>query len=226
MSGLTTKLHLLNFYNISNEYMDGLQLFGFFTYLQSDFRIARMQRLLTILFLLLAQLSMGQKYDLFEVEGEELFWRHTYEYEGSADSIRRVVVALLKSKMFTQNIIRNEAGYNGELRHYQVNCKKYGRTYANTPRIYWDGEWSGKIIVEIKDSRYRVSIYALYFENSNQPSSYYRNQNPRKGFYVKEVLRKNKTGFKKNVLADMALMSLALKDEFDIRKLTLPTGDW
>lgn len=185
-----------------------------------------MHRLLTILLLLVAQLSMGQKYDLFEVEGEELFWRHTYEYEGSADSIRRVVVALLKSKMFTQNIIRNEVGYNGELRHYQVNCKKYGRSYSNTPRIYWDGEWSGKIIVEIKDNRYRVSIYALYFENSSQPSSYYRNQNPRKGFYVKEVLKKNKTGFKKNVLADMALMSLALKDEFDIRKLSLSNGEW
>jgi hypothetical protein len=179
-----------------------------------------------IAFLLCTLPSFAQKYDLFEVEGEDLYWRNTYSYAGSADSLRSVIVSMLKSKMFTQNVIRNEIGYNGELRHYQVDCKKYGRSYTNTPRIYWDGEWTGKFIVEIRDNQYRVSIYALYFENASQPSVYYRSPVPRKGFYIKEVVKKNKTGFKKSVLADMALMSLSLKDQFDIRNHNPAIKDW
>lgn len=185
-------------------------------------------RTAVITFILLASpvLVLAQQYDLFEVEGPDLYWRNTYAYDGPADSLRRVVVSMLKSKMFTQNVIRNEVGYNGELRHYQVDCKKYGRTYGNTPRIYWDGEWSGKFVIEVRDNQYRVSIYALYFENTARSSSHYRTELPRKGFYIKEVLKKNKSGFKKTALPDMALMSLSLKDQFDIRFYMPATKDW
>lgn len=176
--------------------------------------------------LLIAQSVWGQRFDAFEVENGELYWRYTYAYQGSQDSIRRVVVSMLKSKAFTQNVVRNEIGYNGEIRHFEVNAKRYGRSYANTPRMYWDGEWSGKFVVEVRENSYRVSVYGLYFENSDQPSNYYRNQHPRKGFYKKEVLKKNKPEFKKSVLADMALLSLSLKDEFDIRHFLIPTTDW
>jgi hypothetical protein len=185
-----------------------------------------MRSLILSLLLLISLLAQGQNYNLFEVENGELFWRNTYEYQGNEDSLRRVVVSMLKSKMYTQNVIRNELGYNGELRHYQVNAKKYHRTFSNTPLIYWSGEWSGKFVVEVRDNRYRVSIYALYFENSAQPSSHYRNQNTRKGFYIKEVLKKNKPEFKHSALADMALMSLALKDEFDIKNYNPETKEW
>lgn len=184
-------------------------------------------RLISLTGLLLLSLSsVAQKYDLFEVAGEDLYWRNTYTYTGSADSLRRVVVSMLKSKMFTQNVIRNEMGYNGELRHYQIDCKRYGRTYTNTPRIYWDGAWSGKFVVEIRDNQYRVSIYALYFENTARSVTHYRTELPRKGFYIKEVLKKNRTGFKRSALADMALLSLALKDQFDIRQHNPAIKDW
>jgi hypothetical protein len=170
--------------------------------------------------------AFGQRYDLFEVENGELYWRNTYEYQGSADSLRRYVVTMLKGKSFTQNVVRNELGYNGEVRHYTIDCKMYGRTYLNTPRIYWDGEWSGKFTIEVRENRYRVTIYALYFENKEGYSSHYRTQPARKGFYQKEVLKKNQSGFKKNELANMALLSLSLKDQFDIRNFNFDTRDW
>lgn len=206
------------------DYTSGLQLFGFLTVLAASVNCMRLITLTGLL--LLSFTSFGQKYDLFEVEGDDLFWRYTYTYTGPADSLRRMVVSMLKSKKFTQNVIRNEIGYNGELRHYQVDCRRYGRTYSNTPRIYWDGEWSGKFVVEVRDNQYRVSIYALYFENTARSVTHYRNELPRKGFYIKEVLKKSKTDFKKSALADMALMSLALKDQFDIRQYNPAVKDW
>ncbi|MEY4931545.1 MAG: hypothetical protein RI909_2269 [Bacteroidota bacterium] len=184
-------------------------------------------RLILILFgTLISYLSCGQKYDLFEVSNNELIWQYTYEYSGPKDSIRREVVSMLKSKAFTQHVVRNELGYTGELRHYLVDCKRYGRSYSNTPLIYWNGEWSGKFVVEVRDNRYRVTIYGLYFENKSQPSARYPNANPRKGFYMGEIMNRGKTAFKKNVLADMALMSLSLRDAFDIKKYDTPIDEW
>lgn len=178
------------------------------------------------LFLLASLFTQAQKFDLFEIENDELIWRYTYEYEGSQDSLRKEVVSMLKSKIFTQHVVRNEIGYNGEIKHYQVDCKRYGRSYSNTPLIYWNGEWSGKFVVEVRDNRYRVTIYGLYFENKSQPSARYPNNTIRKGFYRNEVLSKGKSHFKKSVLPDMALMSLGLRDAFDIKKAMLPIEEW
>jgi hypothetical protein len=185
-----------------------------------------MRQVIISLFLLIPLFIQAQKFDLFELENDELIWRYTYEYEGSQDSLRKEVVSMLKSKIFTQQVVRNELGYNGEIRHYMVDGKRYGRSYINTPLIYWHGEWSGKFIVEVRDNRYRVTIYGLYFENKVQPSARYPNNSARKGFYRNEVLSKGKQHFKKSVLPDMALMSLSLRDDFDIKKYTSPTNEW
>ena len=186
-----------------------------------------MRHAVICLFILAPLFIQAQKFDLFELENDELIWRYTYEYEGSQDSLRKEVVSMLKSKIFTQQVVRNELGYNGEIKHYLVDCKRYGRSYSNTPLIYWNGEWSGKFIVEVRDNRYRVTVYGLYFENKAQPSARYPNNNIRKGFYRNEVLSKGKPRFKKSVLPDMALMSLSLRDAFDIQKYYPPTSvEW
>jgi hypothetical protein len=180
-----------------------------------------------ILLLFLTPLFIqAQKFDLFEIENDELIWRYTYEYEGEQDSLKREVVSMLKSKIFTQQVVRNELGYSGELKHYLVDCKRYGRTYQNTPLIYWDGEWSGKFVIEVRDNRYHVTIYGLYFENKVQPSAHYPIKTPRKGYYVKEVWKKGRPEFKKSVLPDIALISLSLRDAFDIKKYTSPMKEW
>jgi hypothetical protein len=162
--------------------------------------------------------TIGQQYDHFEVEKNDLFWRYTYDYAGAKDSLRREVVQMLKSKFFTFNVVRNEAGYNGELKHYKVDCKRYGRTYLNTPRMYCEGEWIGKFTVEVVDNHYQVNVYALYYEKMEKSTGYYRTEKPIKGRYIDAVLKKNRSGFKKSEFANMALMGLSLRDDFDIKK--------
>ena len=181
---------------------------------------------LLLITILLSTLARGQKYDQFEVSNNELIWEYTYEYPGAQDSLRREVVSMLKSKIFTQNVVRNELGYNGEIRHYQVDCQRYGRSYQNTPLIYWSGEWSGKFVIEVRNNKYRVTIYGLYFENKKQPSARYPNNNVRKGYYINEIWKKGRSEFKKNTLADISLMSLSLRDAFDIRQYVSPVKDW
>ncbi len=155
-------------------------------------------------------------YDKFEIKENELIWQHIYACPGSADSVRAMVVQMLKSKFYTFNVIRNELGYNGELRHYKVNCKKYGRSYFNTPRIYCDGEWTGKFILEIKDHAYRVTVYALYYESVKPNADYLRTERVIKGRYLDAVTKHKGTVFQKKELHNLSLMSFSLKEEFGL----------
>ena len=187
------------------------------------------KRLVFTLFLIFAALGVSRarqsinKYEDFELKEGELYWTYTYSYPGNADSIRRAVVQLLKSKAFTRNVIRNEIGYNGEIDHYEVDCKRYNRKYVNTARIYWEGEWTGKFMVEIKDNRYHVTVYGLYYEIEDHPGYYKTMRSKLKGRYVDVVARKDRASLRKAEFEDMSLMNLSLKDQFDI-KYSHPIG--
>jgi hypothetical protein len=186
-----------------------------------------MYRLMFFLLLsvMLSNKLLAQKYEFFEIRNNELVWQYTYEFPGTQDSIRREVVSMLKSKIFTQQVVRNELGYNGELRHYKVDCERYHRKYNNTPLIYWSGEWSGKFVIEITDNHYRVTIYGLYFENKPQQVSRFQTNPGRKGYYTEEVWKKGSPHFKKNKFEDMTFMSISLRDAFDIKQYSSPVID-
>lgn len=186
---------------------------------------------LIILFGFFTCSAPGQKYDFFEIEDGELIWRYTYSYGGSEDSLRSEIVSMIKSKMFTRNVQRNPIGnsgigYVGEIEHYTVDCKRYGRKYQNTPMIYWNGEWKGKFVIEVRPREYRVTIYGLYFESQVQVSSPHEKKTTRKGPYIKEVWQKGHPNFKSGVLNDLTLMSMSLRDSFDITKYSTPIVEW
>ncbi|QLH32779.1 MAG: hypothetical protein HWD62_10445 [Cyclobacteriaceae bacterium] len=85
---------------------------------------------------------------------------------GPEDSLRSEVVSMLKSKMFTRHVQRNPIGsngigYAGEIEHYTVDCKRYGRKYQNTPLIYWNGEWKGSLLLRLD----RVNTGSLFMDS-------------------------------------------------------------
>lgn len=162
------------------------------------------------------------RFDSFHIESDDLYWRYKYVFPGPADSLRREVVQMLKSKFFTFNVIRNEAGYNGEIKHYTVNCRRYGRKFATTPGIYWEGEWTGKFVVEVTDDAYQVTVYALYSEKMEKSQSYYRLDRITRGRFIDKVTKNERTSFRRSELSNVALMSSSLKDEFDIRRTVVP----
>ena len=158
------------------------------------------------------------RFDQFEINEQDVVWKATYtDHKLKGDSLRFALVALLKSKFYTFNVVRTLAGYNGELNHLKVDCKKYGRTYLNTPRLYWDGEWSGKFTVSLTDSSYHITIYALYYEKPEPSSGYYRTEKNTRGRYIDAVTIKSKAAFRKNELNNLSLFSQFLKDEFELK---------
>jgi len=185
---------------------------------------------LTILVCLLftcSVLSHAQEiaqYDRFQLSEGELYWQSNYECSGDADSVRLAVEQMLTSRSFTFHVVRNKHEYGGQLNHYRVNPKQYGRSYLNTPKMYWDGEWSGKFVVEIGDGYYSVTVYDLQHKTKTQSVGHYKPEKIRTGKYVNDVTVHNRQGLLKSEFPNLSLMSLSLKDNFDINVMTLQDG--
>jgi hypothetical protein len=156
------------------------------------------------------------KYDLYELRADDLFWRNIYYHQGNRDSIRVAVVQLLKSKFFTFNVVRNEAGYSGEIRHYKIDYQKYGRNYLNTPRMYTEGEWTGKFMIEVSDGYYQVTIYALHVQAPERATGYYKTEKTVRSRYIDVVTKRSRSTLKRNELNNMSLLSLDLKFNFSL----------
>lgn len=163
-------------------------------------------------------------YDAFQLQNGELYWKNKYEFKGTAEELQRALSEFLRTKSFTSNVIRNENGFYGELRNFKVDCKRYGRRYFNTPHIYWDGYWSGKFKLEAVPNGYQVVVYWLFVEQNSTPAPHARKSQVTKGPYVDFVTDKDKSSLKKSELHNLLLMSLNLKDEFDLAKSAPPAG--
>lgn len=183
----------------------------------------------TLLFWFVLTYSLCQaqeilEYDRFQLQLGELYWQYTYEYPGDTDSLRHAVEQMLKSRDFTYGVIRGKEGYSGKLSHYKVNPKRYGRTYTNTPKVYWDGEWSGKFMVEAGEGHYTVTVYALAYKSETQRVGHYSPEKVRTGQYIDAVTTRNKQSFLKSEFSNLSLMSLSLKENFDIKSTPVESG--
>lgn len=176
---------------------------------------------LVLLFSIQGRAQEISQFDRFQLQEGELYWQHNYEYTGNADSVRQAVEKMLKSRDFTFSVIRGQEGYSGKINHYKVNPKKYGRTYSNTPKMYWDGEWSGKFVVEVGKDHYLVTVYDLQFKTETQPVGHYKPEKVRAGLYI-DAVATNKQSFMKSEFTNLSLMSLSLKDNFDLKNTVIP----
>ena len=155
------------------------------------------------------------QFDRFQLQEGELYWQHNYVYSGSADSVQQAVEKMLKFRNFTFSIVRGKTGFTGKINHYRVNPKQYGRTYTNTPKMYWDGEWSGKFMIEVGAGHYQVTIYDLQYKSETQPVGHHQPEKVRTGYYI-DVVTTNKKSLLKSEFINLSLISLSLKDNFDL----------
>jgi len=65
-------------------------------------------------------------------------------------------------------------------------------------------------------------VYALYAEKFQPAGNNNRGQRISTGRYIEAVTRKDRMTFRKSEYANLDLMSLSLKDEFDIKNTVIP----
>jgi hypothetical protein len=164
------------------------------------------------------------QYDRFQLAEGELYWQNSYPCDGDADSIRHMVEQMVQSRTFTYDVVRGKEGYRGKLKHYGVHPKQYGRTYLNTPKMYWDGEWSGQFHIEIGDGYYSVTVFDLHYKSETQSVGHYTPEKIRSGSYIDDVTTNNRQSFLKSEFPNLSLMSVSIKDNFDYAYVVPPVN--
>lgn len=91
--------------------------------------------------------------------------------------------------------------------------------------MYWSGEWTGKFTVDVHENSYRVIVYALYYEKAEPTEWYHKKARTSRGKYFDAVTTRGKHHFKKHEFSNLALMSLSLKDSFDIGRYSFLSTD-
>ena len=80
-------------------------------------------------------------------------------------------------------------------------------------------------MVEVGDGHYFVTVYALQYKSETQSVGHYKPEKIRTGPYIDAVTTNKKLSFLKSEFLNLSLMSLSLKDNFDLKNtVTLQDG--
>ena len=100
---------------------------------------------------------------------KSVYWQHVFE----APNTTKEDLLLFTNQLFSgsrlhSNLIAAENNISFTTEGELVNYKKYGGREMTTP-IILRGEMSYRVIIDIQDSKYRVTLKEIYFKNPLQP---------------------------------------------------------
>lgn len=104
--------------------------------------------------------SQAVSYGNFKLADQEII----YQKINTFDSI--TVAALekfYKSLPYVANLAASADGLEFDMNDITVDYKKFQFTQVNTHRVLQTGKFSGKVSVNVKDGRYRVTVKSIMF---------------------------------------------------------------
>lgn len=151
----------------------------------------------------------------FAVEGESILWQKVYEVDMSADEIRDAI----KNSMFFSKVINETAGsITGEFTDLKSLYEECGFKMMSIPFAASYIHLHGKVRVDIKDNKYRVTVADLMIEPYVEPSPL-----PGKTFVSTMLIRKKE--YKKSHKICLKIYDYTLNKTFTLKKNT-SSDDW
>lgn len=126
-----------------------------------------MKSLLLAALLALTVLGHAQNntsYGNFKLVDQEIIYQKIFEH----DSITPAKLEkFYQSLPYVSNLVTHDDGVEFDVTDMTVDYKKFQFSQVATPAIIQTGKYSGKVRVEVKDGRYRVTIKAIQLTGDN-----------------------------------------------------------
>lgn len=122
-----------------------------------------MKRILVALLILSAfSTSYGQatSYGNFKVDEQELIYQKVYTLDSASVS---KLMDFYQKQPYVSNLESGADGITFDMNEINVDYKKFQYSQVNTPIILQTGKFSGKVLVGVKDGRYRVTVREIQF---------------------------------------------------------------
>jgi hypothetical protein len=168
--------------------------------------------------------SSVNKYFNFVIENNDSVWKYIYHKNGDNKSkMKRQLMA----NPYIKNIRETEAGLVADIENWQIDYKKEGGSHMSTSMAVTGGKWNGRVLIDFRDGKYRVSVSGLNFDAGSvgvYGGGITINQDIFDN-WADWTLNKPRTDFKRNQNKNMKLMDSALRTMFTITN-PQQTDDW
>lgn len=162
-------------------------------------------------------------YSNFTLEDKKLIWQKVFEKPNFLrDSLKNLVGKVLKQNIIFKNIVETSDGFELDIVDWTMDYKRYGgRGTLGYPTIYRDAKWSSKLIIQIKDEKYRVTSYDLTYGDLKINTDYGYGVSGTKdvsGKWDETILTKSRESIKKSMFENCTFMNTAYLDIFDFKE--------
>ena len=162
-------------------------------------------------------------YSNFRLEEKKLIWQKVFDRPTyNQDSLKRLVGVVLKQNIIFKNVIEISDGFEFDVIDWTLDYKRYGgRGTLGYPTIYRDAKWASKVVIQIKDERYRVTSYDLTYGNMKLNTNYGYGVSGTKdisGKWDETILTKSRESMKRSMFENCDLINNAYLDIFDFKE--------
>jgi hypothetical protein len=125
-----------------------------------------MKKLFFLAAVMMVNLSWAQttSYGNFKLADQEIIYQKVFEQ----DSITPAKLeTFYKTVPFVTRVVLKDDGVEFDLNELTVDYKKFQFSQVATPPIIQTGKYSGKVIVNVKEGKYRVTVKAIQLTGDN-----------------------------------------------------------
>jgi Calsequestrin len=161
----------------------------------------------------------------FEIVDNDVVFTNVFNHEGSDQkALRQQILYTLRNYPYIRNVQEFDDGVlTADLIDFRVNYKKFGNTYMGTPTEITDGSWTGKVLINFKDGKYRVTIQSLSMVLLKSGSC--ANSCSRSELLSVDALTSKRDGFRPGILDVLQHLNQGFVDAFE-RKAIVQNDNW
>jgi hypothetical protein len=136
--------------------------------------------------------------------------------------LKQLIDKVLRQNVIFKNIIKTADGFELDIVDWTMDYKRYGgRGTLGYPTIYRDAKWSSRLVIQIKDEKYRVTSYDLKYGGLKLNTDYGYGVSDTKdlsGNWDVTILTKNRESIKKSMIDNCDFINKAYLDIFDFKE--------
>ena len=176
-----------------------------------------MKKLILIFFLSCSILYFGQ-IENFKLENEQISWQKIYDTDKSFDEI----YDLIKSNTQFSDVVRDENSITFLIKDYSIDYKGAGGSLLMTNAYISNSKYSGNVLLNFKDSKYRITLSHIMYLYTSMDLNFGRNQT---SYSLEESVIK-KSEFRSIYKKDSSIFNYSFTKLFDFSKYKKSTNDW
>jgi hypothetical protein len=190
--------------------------------MKSQFQLAGIFMIIVLLFALISE-AFSQTHFNFRIDRNDAVWQRVYDFNADSATIQKRLTESINRSTYYKDVTIARNQISCRMENAELDYKKAGGTYMGTTMIFSNGKWSGKVFIDVKDKKYRVTVTGLNYDAGSITS--YGVESKIQGSWADVVLNRDRTKFKPGQYDNMEFLNKILTNQFSIPEQQIAKDD-